>query len=188
MTMGELSDSRAGGGLTAVRRVLRAPLAAVAAYFALGGAVIETAHSADLHRLWDDRCIECHGHAAEFARQRLSVDADGRLQGGHPARDMKLFLSNHFLPLQDVDAVYAMLLAQAQTTPKFKQTCGGCHQSAAQFARDSLFLRSGVLYGRRSGQPVEAFLQDHRNLSGADAAFFAALLTRVANEVGVESE
>ncbi len=171
-----------------MRQLARSYGPALAACFVLPWVLIGTAQCADLHRLWDDRCVECHGHAAEFARQHLSVDADGKLQGSHPTRDMKLFLRNHFLSSQEVDAVYAMLSAQAESSPKFKERCAGCHQSAAQFARDSLFLRSGVLYGRRSGQSVEAFLQRHRDLSAADAAFFAAVLTRVAGEVGVQSQ
>ncbi len=171
-----------------MRRLVPAYGSALAAHFVLVWVLSGTAYCADLHRLWDDRCIECHGHAAEFARQHLTIAGNGRLQGSRPTRDMKLFLRNHFLSLQEVDAVYAMLLAQAAASPKFKETCAGCHQSAAEFVRDSLFLRSGVLYGRKSGQPVAAFLQHHRDLSAADAAFFAAVLTRVAGEVGVESQ
>lgn len=145
------------------------------------------AHATDLHRLWDDRCIECHGHAASFSRQYLTV-VDGTLQGRHPARDLRLFLRNHFLAAEEVEAVHAMLLAQASSNPQFKERCSGCHQSAAQFARDTLLFRSGVLYGRKSQQPVEEFLQSHRNNSAEDAAFFSALLTRVAREVEVPNQ
>lgn len=159
----------------------------VFALIACAALAVPAARATDLHRLWDDRCIECHGHAAEFARQYLTV-VDGTLQGRHPARDLHLFLRNHFLSAQEVDAVYAMLQAQASTNPKFKETCGGCHGSAAQFARDSLLFRSGVLFGRTSDRPVEQFLQHHRDGTAADAAFFAALLSRVAGEVEVPRE
>ena len=145
------------------------------------------AWSTDLHRLWDDRCAECHGHAAEFARQRLKL-ADGRLVGSRATRDLEVFLGNHYLAADETAAVYAMLVAQVESEPRFQKSCSGCHQSAAQFARQSLVVRNGVLTGRKTGQPVDVFLQQHRNLTAADAEFFQTLLDRVATEVGVPSE
>lgn len=138
----------------------------------------------DLHRLWDDRCIECHDHAAAFARKHLTV-VDGSLQGRHADRDLRLFLGNHFLDTSEVDAVYGMLLAQASTTPRFKEQCSACHQDAAQFARDSLVWRNQALYGRSTDRTVSDFLRQHRKLSAEDAAFFATLLERVAREVAL---
>jgi hypothetical protein len=50
----------------------------------------QAATGVDLHRMWDDRCFECHGHAAEFARRSLSV-FDGQLQGRHHVDDLSRF-------------------------------------------------------------------------------------------------
>ena len=138
--------------------------------------------STDLHRMWDDRCFECHGHSAEFARRSLSVSGN-QLQGRHHVDDLRLFLSNHYLAVSETDAVYEMLLAQASGFARFKDDCRKCHKTAADFARRSLEFRDGVLYGRESGQPVRKFLGHHRGLSRDDAEFFEGVLTRVGNEV-----
>lgn len=152
-------------------------------WMALLGAALLTnaAYATDLHRLWDDRCVDCHGHAGEFARQHLQV-VSGELIGRHHA-DLRRFLYNHYLPDAEVDAVYAMLRAQADTTAQFAQRCSSCHKRAAAFARSSLQLRSGKLVGVQTGRPVEEFLRQHRDLTPDDAEFFTALLTRVHREV-----
>lgn len=136
----------------------------------------------DLHRLWEDRCADCHGHAGDFARAHLQVVA-GRLQGRHPERDLRVFLHNHYPPDGDIDALYAMLLAQTGNAARFKTQCSGCHGSAAEFVRTALERRDGVLFGRGSGQPLAEFLKGHRRLSAEEAAFFSELLERVAREV-----
>ncbi len=136
----------------------------------------------DLHRLWDDRCAECHGHAGDFARRSLTASG-GELQGRHHVHDLRRFMRNHYLTDSEVDAVYNMLLAQASNQARFKNECSSCHESAAEFVRNSLELRDGVLHGRESGRPVRHFLYRHRELDPGDIEFFEKLLTRVANEV-----
>ena len=136
----------------------------------------------DLHRMWDNRCYECHGHAGDFSRQFLSV-SNGQLQGRHHVDDLHLFLRNHYLADTEVDAIYSMLLAQVSTPAKFKNECVKCHETAAEFARQSLEFQNGVLYGRASGQQVRDFLDHHRQLSPDDVEFFENLLIRIANEV-----
>lgn len=136
----------------------------------------------DLHWLWDDRCAECHGHSGDFTRRFLAV-AGGELQGSHHVHDLRLFLHNHYLAGNEVDAVYNMLLAQANNRARFKNECAGCHNSAAIFVRHSLEFRDGVLISRNSGRPVSRFLEHHRDLTLDDVGFFTGLLTRVAHEV-----
>jgi hypothetical protein len=136
----------------------------------------------DLHWLWDDRCAECHGHAGDFARKFLSVSG-GELRGPHHKHDLRRFLHNHYLAGNEVDAVYTMLLAQANSPTRFRDECSSCHGAAADFVRDRLELRKGMLYSRASGHPVQGFLEHHRNLQPDDVDFFMQLLTRVAREV-----
>jgi hypothetical protein len=135
----------------------------------------------DLHRLWDDRCVECHGHAGDFARTFLSV-SNGELQGRHHIHDLRRFMRNHYLADREVDAVYKMLLAQVSSPARFKDECGSCHKTAAEFVRSSLELRDGVLYSRKSGRPIN-LLDHHKDLGPDDVEFFEKLLTRVAHEV-----
>ena len=133
----------------------------VAATLMVGHA--EVAAAIDLHRFWDQRCSDCHGHAGDFARRTLSV-MDGRLLGRHHQDDLRLFLGNHGVPPGDVDAIYGMLLAQASSAPEFMRRCGGCH-------------------GSGSGQPITEFLAHHGGLTPADVPRFAELLKRLESEV-----
>lgn len=149
---------------------------------ALLGASMIRASEIDLHWLWDDRCTTCHGHAGEFSRKFLSVSGD-ELQGPHHVHDLRLFLHNHYLAGNEVDAVYNMLLAQANNQARFKNECAGCHDTAASLVRNSLELRDGVLYARNSGRQISRFLEHHRELDSDDVGFFKNLLTRVAGEV-----
>lgn len=136
----------------------------------------------DLHRLWEDRCGDCHGHAGDFARAFLSV-SEAQLRGRHPYRDLRLFLGNHYLADSEVEAVYNMLFAQASLPGRFKGACGGCHGTAAKLVRDALELRGGALYGRNSGPSVRSFLQQHSPIGPDEVDFYMVLLTRVAHEI-----
>lgn len=140
------------------------------------------ASGTDLHWLWDDRCAACHGHAGDFARNYLVITS-GELQGRHHIHDLRRFLHNHYLAGIEVDAVYNMLLAQANNQARFKGECIGCHDTASGLVRNSLELRDGVLYSRNSGLPVSRFLDHHMELNPDDVEFFLKLLTRVAHEV-----
>ena len=136
----------------------------------------------DLHWLWDNQCADCHGHSAEFVHSFLEVN-NGQLQGSHDARNLATFMSNHYATNIEVDAIYEMLLAQALTSPRFKQECSNCHNSAAAFVRESLVLQDEVLLSRQSGQPTRDFLLQHRQLGTSDVSFFMDVLNRVAREV-----
>ena len=145
--------------------------------------VISTiAHAADLHQLWEDRCGDCHEEAGDFAREFLSA-AEGELQGRHSDRDLRLFLQNHYLKNNEVDAVYSMLLAQASNQAQFKTKCSACHVKAAQLVRESLVRRDGILYARKAGRPLSEFMQQHGRLETDEIDFFVQLLNRIEREV-----
>jgi hypothetical protein len=137
----------------------------------------------DLHWLWDDRCAECHGHSADFTRQFLRA-SDGQLAGRHHDANLREFMRHHYLPVSEVDALYAMLLAQAVTPPRFATECGKCHGNAARLVRANTRLRAGEALELLSGQTLRHFLQGHRGLQGDDIDFYVELLTRVAAETG----
>lgn len=136
----------------------------------------------DLHKLWHNHCYDCHGHAGDFARAFLSV-SDGELQGRHHVDGLRMFLSHHYLVESEVGPVYEMLLAQANTPPRFQDECSLCHHTAAEFVRNSLDLRDGTLYSRKDGTPTRHFLEGHRKLNSEDVEFFIEQLTRVAREI-----
>ena len=141
-----------------------------------------SASGIDLHRLWDNRCADCHGHSGDFARRFLSVSRD-KLQGWHHIHDLRRFLTNHYLAGKEVDEIYNMLLAQTNSPPRFKNECSSCHKTAAKFVRETLVLHEGVLNSRASGLPVRGVLDNHRSMEPDDVEFFMTLLTRVAHEV-----
>ena len=144
---------------------------------------LEATERIDLHALWDDRCAECHGHSADFARRFLQI-SDGRLQGRHHVDNLQLFISRHYSTPAQAAAIYAMLQAQTATPPLFRQQCSRCHDSAASLVRNTAILRDGVLLSSRSGQPLHQFLSEHRNLSAQEIDFYYRLLTRIATETG----
>lgn len=140
------------------------------------------ARGLDLHALWDDRCAECHGHSAEFARKYLKITG-GLLQGRHHVLDLHNFLEHHYPPAGQVDAIYQMLLAQTSTPPRFASECANCHKKAADFLRESMVLTDGELKIRKSGVSVQQFMQSHRGLTQDDIHFYMGLFTRLAGEI-----
>jgi hypothetical protein len=136
----------------------------------------------DLHDYWDARCFQCHGHAAQFARKFLTVE-NGKLVGHHHRDNLELFLRTHHLTKELYAPTIAMLKAQAESAPLFKERCSGCHGTAAEFARKSLELRKDVLYGKKSEKPVEEFLKNHFDPSPEEVRELLQTLTRVVGEV-----
>ena len=144
-----------------------------------------SASGLDLHAFWDDHCLSCHGHSGQFSRKFLTVSND-QLQGKHHVDDLRLFLSNHYLTDHTVDPIINMLLAQASSEPRFNEECSSCHQSAAEFVRESLMFRDGELYGRSSDMPIRDFLNSHRKLQPRDVDYFIQQLIRIAQEVKIK--
>jgi hypothetical protein len=139
-------------------------------------------HGNDLHALWDDRCIDCHGHAGDFARDFFSV-LDGDLIGPHrQGKELRTFLHHHYAPEAMVEPLYAMLLAQARRPPLYRINCAGCHGTAATFVRKNLELRDGVLYGRAVKRPMTEFLEHHGGLGSEERRIVVDSLTRLAQE------
>lgn len=136
----------------------------------------------DLHDQWDQRCQACHGHAGDFARRWLTVE-QGQLAGHHHRDNLTEFLRNHYLADDLVEPMKEMLTAQAAQAPVFKTRCAQCHGTAAEFARRSLELRNGALYGRSSGKLVSDYLTTHGGLPAAEVAPMVDNLKRVRSEV-----
>lgn len=135
----------------------------------------------DLHWLWDDRCAQCHGHSADFAR-RLTW-REGELVLAHPIGDPLRFLRHHYPAQAEVEPLYRMLQAEAATPPRFRKACAGCHDSAAALARESISFEGSRPIVRRSGLGLGEALARHRGIDAEARAFYEALLTRVAREV-----
>jgi len=142
-----------------------------------------SASALDLHRYWDDRCAECHGHSATFARQQLSV-VDGKLVGKSHRTGLDTFVANHHTNAELAPQLIAMLAAQATTVPLYVAKCAGCHETAAQLARESLALKGEAVVIKTSARPVADLLKRHGKLTPAEAATMVETLKRIVREVG----
>ena len=143
------------------------------------GAGQAQAETADLHRLFEQRCGRCHGHAGDFAREKLSI-VDGVLRGRRP--DLRRFLRRHHGPQTPAEAegLYRLFLRQVEVGGKFKQRCRVCHDSASDLVRDRLIIIDGALRGRYTGNDVRGFLLDHGRLDAEGIAFFHDALLQIA--------
>lgn len=151
---------------------------------AAGLLLMHPAGAADLHSLWDRQCGGCHDHAGDFARQSLRV-VDGRLVGATLGDRVADYLTTHnggYSP-EVIAAMVEMLGSQARTPDLFRSACAECHGLAAQFVRESLIARDGVLVDRRSGRPVAGTLAGHGGLDEAEAAMVLEVLIRIEREV-----
>jgi hypothetical protein len=158
----------------------------LAAFCALAMSGVAITADRDLHDYWDARCASCHGHAGQFARKFLSVES-GRLIGTHHRDNLDVFLRSHHLTPDLYAPTIAMLSAQAQSEPLFKQRCSECHGTAAEFARKSLEMKNGTLYGKKSMKPVAEFLKNHFDPPPDEVREIVETLTRVLGEVRTKS-
>ncbi len=133
----------------------------------------------DALAVWDNRCEQCHGDAATFARKYL-WDVDGRLQGQHHIENLDLFMQNHYIPAHEIEIVHDMLLGEANRMARFASECGECHGEATEFVKQSIWIRKDSMTALKSGMEVSEFLPTHRNLSPQDVEFYLRLLARVA--------
>jgi len=145
-------------------------------------AIAAPLNSSDAKKIWDKSCFTCHGDSGDMARNFLKV-VDGELQGPLHKDTFRKFLTNHYLSKTKAEAVYALLLEQANAKSRFEQECGSCHQKASDLVRDKLVLRNGVLYNKSSKEVTYAFLQTHRELSKEDVKFFMLKLTFLGYEI-----
>jgi hypothetical protein len=137
------------------------------------------AETLDLHRLFEQRCGRCHGHAGDFAREKLSI-VDGVLRGRRP--DLMLFLQRHHGPQSAAEAegLYRLFFRQVEAGGEFKLRCRICHDSASELVRDRLVVVDGALRGRYTGNDIRAFLVGHGRLNAEGAAFFDDALLQIA--------
>jgi hypothetical protein len=157
-------------------------VAAIAAVLVLSAG---SAPGVDLHAYWENHCAECHGHSGAFARERLRVE-QGRLVSDHWGRDLERFLANHHAAGPVLPELAAMLVAQVQAAPTYRDRCEGCHGPAADLVRGALVREDGILRLRTDGRPLDAFLARHGGLGAEERAALLRRLGEIAAEVGLQ--
>lgn len=136
----------------------------------------------DLHAYWDQRCAQCHGHAASFSRNFLRIEG-GELSGTHHQKNLDEFLRHHYLNDALVTPVTAMLKAQLLSQPLFSEKCASCHGKASAFARQSLRIQDGALMTAADGRKVADYLATHGRLQAHEIPILVESLKRVRTEV-----
>jgi len=136
------------------------------------------AGSRDAPAIWDSRCEECHGDSAIFASKYL-WDIEGQLQGRHHIDNLNLFIGNHYIPDHEIETMRNMLLAQANSSMRFKAECGGCHGEVREFVEKSIWVGGSEVTGLETGMDVIEFLPTHQELRSEDAAFYQKLFARI---------
>jgi hypothetical protein len=139
------------------------------------------ASAADIHAYWENHCLECHGHAGAFARERLTVEG-GVLVSEHWGSRLERFLANHRTTPATLGPIIAMLTAQVATPALYAEHCSGCHGTAADLVRDTVDRRDGVLHGRSSGRPLAPFLARHGGLASDEIPIVLESLDRLVDE------
>jgi hypothetical protein len=137
------------------------------------------AQQTDLHRLFEARCQQCHGHAGDFARDSLKLGPDGVT--GSRGQPLDRFLTRHGggVPADDIAPLLAMFGRQIASGPVYGDRCRMCHDRAHEFAGAKLILNDGVLTGRYSARPVGPFLTGHARLTPAEAMAMTDALTGI---------
>lgn len=123
------------------------------------------AGAADFHQLFEERCLNCHGHSGPFVSQTLQID-EGRIVGrsGQPVTE---FLQTHAGGLDD-DTLALFLRNfrhQIESGSLFRTKCMTCHDRAYEFTRLNLSLKDGTLVGRYTGRNIADFLRTHGRLT-----------------------
>ena len=126
------------------------------------------ARAADFHQLFEDRCLECHGHSGPFVSQTLQI-VDDRITG-RDGQPVATFLTTHAggLDPATLDLFLLNFRHQIESGSLFRKKCLTCHDRAYEFTRLNLAIRDDRLIGRYSGRDVGRFLQDHGRLTPAE--------------------
>jgi len=131
----------------------------------------------DTHRLFEQRCGGCHGHAGDLSRERLSVTG-GVLLGRDSGREIRTYLSDHYgsLGAGDIASLIEAFTLQIRMNGLFRDRCLICHGRAAEMARLRLIMSGGRVVGRYTGNDIEDFLLGHGRLNADEADLIVEML------------
>jgi len=160
------------------KRLVRAACVWIVAA-SLSAPLVGHAAGADFHALFETRCLRCHGHAGDFAREHLKLEKGTVL--GRDGRDIEQFLERHAGGLSAEEAaLFVSVFAQQVASGGFyKDHCEICHDSARELARLRLIIRDDRLVGRYTDRDIASFLTQHGRMNEAEAAAMTKALTAI---------
>ena len=144
------------------------------------GAPAVLAQDNDPHRLYEAHCARCHArHAGVFVQNSLSR-TEQEVVGRRSGKALRSFLAagHGNLAPREVDVVVAHLVSVLEGGGLFREKCLICHSRAVGLARSRLILSNGKLIGRYTGRDIEAFMETHGRLEGAEVSTIVQMLQR----------
>lgn len=132
----------------------------------------------DPHAVYERACYSCHTeHAADLARQRLSIKLD-KLTVARTGKDFASILKSHHgvkLKAEEAASLTGLFRNGITWGGVFQLRCGGCHGKAVTLARSSLKLDGERVAVSKTGGDVGAFLKAHGNASAAEIDTLVAM-------------
>lgn len=146
--------------------------------FVAGSARAQSA-GVDPHAVYEQACYSCHTeHAADLARQRLSIKSD-KLAVARTGKDLATILKSHHgvkLKAEELAALTQLFRNGITWGGVYQHRCGGCHDKAVTLARSSLKMDGDKLVISKTGSDVATFLKTHGEASTTEVDTLVAML------------
>ena len=144
----------------------------------------QSADPPDVHLLFEEKCMACHGHAGAFARENLKLEGGQILTAGGLPVDRFLISHRGGLALDAIELFVEMFRLQLESGGLYRKKCVFCHESRAyDFVRLNLFFRDGELVGRYSDRDVASFLTGHAQLDPSEAKKMTQVLVNLLRQM-----
>ena len=144
------------------------------------GSINVSAQTGDPHQIYENRCGHCHAaHAGDFVHDVLAPSNGGLkgLESGQDLRDL-LDAGHGGLSAEDIEILYAHLIAVQRSGRLFHSRCRICHDRAVVLARERLTVVNGRLIGRYTKRDMEEFLWNHGRLDAGEVTRMIDVLKR----------
>ncbi|MDU8911613.1 hypothetical protein [Aestuariicoccus sp. MJ-SS9] len=129
-----------------------------------------TARAQDIHAVFEERCLECHGHMGPFVEDHLRLEND--VLTGAATPDLAAFLRQHEGGLNTDELAVFLQTAEQQIRAEgfFRERCALCHDRARVFVRKKMIVKDGMLVDRYSGRNIGMFMRGHARITPEEAA------------------
>jgi hypothetical protein len=152
--------------------------------FAISGVSVVSgagAQTIDPHRVYEQRCGNCHHeHGADLARLKFAMK-DGKLQVERTGKDVSGLLRSHHgvrLSAEETAALVTLFEAALASGGVYQHRCARCHERAVTFARSKLIMRDGQVRTLDGDRDVALLLKDHGGATESEIDVLIEMLKR----------
>jgi hypothetical protein len=153
----------------------------VLAIAAVGLLAAAGAQTIDPHRVYEQRCGNCHHeHGADLARLKFTLK-DGALQVTRTGKDVSGLLRSHHgvrLSAEETAALVTLFEAGLASGGVYQHLCARCHERAVTFARSKLNMRDGQVRTLVGDRDVALLLKDHGGATASEIDVLIEMLKR----------